>query len=302
MMRIAIIQHCPVFNDLSACIDRALSLTRKAASEGSDLVVFGECWFSGYPAWLDYAPEAGLWNHEATKEIYADMHANCLSVGSDEMSQLLQLSQQLDLAIGFGFNEVVREQPGHGSIFNSFGLISDGELVIHHRKLMPTFTEKLLYAIGDGAGLKSHLIGGAQVGGLICWEHWMPLTRQALHNTGEEVHLALWPKVHEMHQIASRQYAFEGRCFVIAVGQLLSIQDLPESLEYKSEHELLLNGGSCVIGPDGKYIIEPVFNREEILLAEIDLRAIKKEQMTLDVSGHYQRPDVFDFKVNQSRK
>ncbi|MEM8895086.1 MAG: carbon-nitrogen hydrolase family protein [Bacteroidota bacterium] len=300
-MKIAIVQHRPVFNDLKASIDKALKLTRNAAEGGADLVIFGECWFSGYPAWLDYAPEAGLWDNDATKEIYADMQQNSLSIDSEEMDNLRELSLDSSVAIGFGFNEVVHGQPGHGSIFNSFGLISEGQLVNHHRKLMPTFTEKLLYATGDGAGLKSCKINGANVGGLICWEHWMPLTRQALHNTGEEVHLALWPKVHEMHQVASRQYAFEGRCFVIAVGQIMSIQDLPDSLSYKADTDLLLDGGSCIVGPNGKYVLEPVFGREEILFAELDLRAVKKEQMTLDVSGHYQRPDIFDFKVHYSR-
>ncbi|MEQ9301695.1 MAG: carbon-nitrogen hydrolase family protein [Cyclobacteriaceae bacterium] len=301
-MKIGIIQHKPVFNSLPASIEKAVGLIQQAAEQSCELVIFGETWFCGYPAWLDYAPEAGLWNNHATKEIFAEMHANSLSVASGEMAQLQKLSKKLNVAIGFGFNEVVHGQPGHGSIYNSFGLIAEGELVIHHRKLMPTFTEKLLYSAGDGAGLVSHSVNNVRVGGLICWEHWMPLSRQALHDTGEQVHLALWPKVHEMHQVASRQYAFEGRCFVIAVGQMLSLSDLPPHLAYKTTEKELLDGGSCVIGPDGHYLLPPVFGKEEILTAELDLKEIKKEQMTLDVSGHYQRPDVFDFNVNKTRR
>ncbi len=301
-MKIGIVQHKPVFNKLSASIEKALELIEEAADQSCELIIFGETWFCGYPAWLDYAPEAGLWNNPATKEIFAEMHANSLSTDSKEIDQIKELSKKLNVAIGFGFNEAVHGQPGHGSIYNSFGLISLGELVIHHRKLMPTFTEKLLYSLGDGAGLTSQPVNNARVGGLICWEHWMPLSRQALHDTGEQIHLALWPKVHEMHQIASRQYAFEGRCFVIAVGQMLSVSDLPTQLNYTASQNELLDGGSCVIGPDGHYLLPPVFDKEGIFTAELDLNEIKKEQMTLDVSGHYQRPDVFSFTVNKGRR
>lgn len=301
-MKIGIIQHKPIFNNLSASVEKALGLIQQAVEQSCDLVIFGETWFCGYPAWLDYAPEAGLWNNPAIKEIFAEMHTNSLSVASREMAQVQKLSKQLNVAIGFGFNEVVHGQPGHGSIYNSFGLISGGEIVIHHRKLMPTFTEKLLYSAGDGAGLVSHSVNNVRIGGLICWEHWMPLSRQALHDTGEQVHLALWPKVHEMHQVASRQYAFEGRCFVIAVGQMLSLSDLPPELAYKTTEKELLDGGSCVIGPDGNYVMAPVFGEEKILTTALDLSQIKREQLTLDVSGHYQRPDIFDLKVNKDRK
>jgi predicted amidohydrolase len=144
-----------------------------------------------------------------------------------------------------------------------------------------------------------------RVGGLICWEHWMPLARQAMHNQGEQIHVAVFPTVHEMHQIASRQYAFEGRCYVLAVGLTMTEKDLPDELREQSKidsNRLVLRGGSCVIAPDGKYVLEPVFDREEILTAEIDLSMIDEEKMTLDVSGHYSRPDVFDFSVNQNRR
>jgi predicted amidohydrolase len=301
-MKIGIIQYKPVFNNLSTSIEKAIGLIHDALAQKCEMVIFGETWFCGYPAWLDYAPGAGLWNNSVIKELFAEMHANSLSIASMEMDQLRKLSKEYHVTIGFGFNEVVKGQPGHGSIYNSFGLLSEGELVIHHRKLMPTFTEKLLYAHGDGAGLISHPVKNVRVGGLICWEHWMPLARQALHNTGEHIHLALWPRVHEMHQIASRQYAFEGRCYVIAVGQILSRSDLPDQLDYSNFEGDILDGGSCVIGPDGQYVLSPVHGKEALIVTDLDLAEIKKEQMTLDVSGHYQRPDIFDFSLNKERK
>ena len=134
----------------------------------------------------------------------------------------------------------------------------------------------------------------------------MPLTRQAMHETGEEVHIALWPTVHEMHQVASRQYAFEGRCFVLAVGQILRAKDIPPAFELPEElkanpESLLLKGGSCVVGPDGFYIREPIFDLETTIEVELPLREAIKEKMTLDVTGHYKREDVFDFRVNKKR-
>ncbi len=133
----------------------------------------------------------------------------------------------------------------------------------------------------------------------------MPLARQAMHNSGEQIHVAVFPTVHEMHQIASRQYAFEGRCFVLAVGLIMPFADLPPALFQASEahkNSFVLRGGSCVIAPDGSFLVEPVFDEETILTAEIDLTRIDEEKMTLDVSGHYQRNDVFDFNVNRSSR
>ena len=159
----------------------------------------------------------------------------------------------------------------------------------------------MVWGQGDGANLKAVDTSVGRVGGLICWEHWMPLARQVLHDSGEQIHIAVWPTVHEMHQIASRHYAFEGRCFVLAAGLLMRVRDLPDQLAVpadlsdKPDH-LLLRGGSAVVGPDGSYIVEPVFDEESMIVAELDMTAIDKERMTLDVSGHYQRADLFELK------
>ena len=130
----------------------------------------------------------------------------------------------------------------------------------------------------------------------------MPLARQAMHDSGEQVHIAAWPTVHEMHQIASRHYAFEGRCFVLAVGQILRADDLPKNLHKMNglKPEMLVErGGSAIIAPDGRYVTDPVFDKETIISAELDLTEIDKEVMTLDVSGHYSRPDIFNFSLNR---
>lgn len=308
LLKVAVVQHGPVYLDKQASLYKAEQLLREAAADGARLVVFGETWLSGYPAWLDHCPEAGFWNHEPVKEVFAATYENAVTIPGPEVNQLAKLAAELEITLVMGLNEVVSEGAPQGTIFNSLIIINErGELANHHRKLMPTYTEKLVYGHGDGAGLRSVQTAAGRVGGLICWEHWMPLSRMAMHEAGEELHVALWPTVHEMHQVNCRQYAFEGRCFVLGAGQIMRVKELPEALQLPDKfkdkpEELVLNGGSCIIGPDGHYVAAPVYDEETIIYATLDLRAVTKERMNLDVTGHYQRPDVFDFAVNKKRQ
>lgn len=303
-LRIAIVQEGPVYLNLKLSLEKLEILIREAVAGGAELVVFGETWLCGYPAWLDHCPEVAFWNHEPVKALFARMHRNSIAVPGKVTELLADLARSNRIVIGIGVNEIVETGAGAGTIYNTFLLFdATGELLIHHRKLMPTFTEKMLYGMGDGQGLKTVETAAGRIGGLICWEHFMPLTRQALHNSGELIHLALWPQVHEMHQVASRHYAFEGRCFVVAAGQMMRIKDIPPELEIpahlrKEPEEWLLNGGSCVIAPDGFYDMKPQFDREGILYHNLDdPEQALRERMTLDVSGHYSRPDIFRFEM-----
>lgn len=306
--RVAIVQEGPVYLNLKASMDKMKGIINDAASEETDLIVFGETWLTGYPAWLDYCNGYALWDHEPTKEVFGRMYQNSVSISGPEVEVLKKLAKKHKMIIVSGINEVVPHGPGNRTIYNSMIIINEqGVLANHRRKLMPTYTEKLLYGMGDGAGLEAVETSIGRIGGLICWEHWMPLTRQAMHNSGEHIHIALWPRVHEMLQIASRAYAFEGRCYVIAVGQMMYGKDFPEELDLP-EHILnhpggvVLNGGSAIIGPDGQYMMEPQYDLDGTFYCDMDdINRVFKEGMALDVSGHYQRPDVFDFKIKNSK-
>jgi len=308
-MTIAIVQDGPVYLDKMASLQKAARLISEAAGKGAELIVFGETWLSGYPSWLDYCPEIGVWDHPATKKVFSKMWQNGITVPGPEVTQLEQLARDRNVTLVIGANEIVESGPGNGTIYNTLLTIdSDKGLVNHHRKLMPTFTEKLLYGHGDGHGLQAVNTRFGRLGGLICWEHWMPLTRQALHESGERIHIAVWPSVVDRHLLASRNYAFEGRCFVIAAGQLLQVKDipseltLPEHLVPQPEH-YVLSGGSCVIGPDGNFLLEPQPTTEKLIIFEInDLDRTIEEKMTLDTAGHYNRNDIFDFQINRKRK
>lgn len=305
-MKVAIVQYAPVHLDLNESLEKALTLIKEAANENAELVVFGEGWFSGYPAWLDYCTNVAFWNDQNMKKVYARLIDNSLQKNGDALEQLKTLACELELGLVIGANEYDPET-AKGTLYNSVFIVDEkGDLIVHHRKLVPTFTERLLHGYGDGAGLNAAVIKGVKITASICWEHWMPLTRQALHDTGEQIHVALWPKVHEMHQVASRQYAFEGRCFVLAAGQLLHSDHFPPELEkpehLKHEGKWILNGGSCIIGPDGNFVQEPLFDREKIIYASLDMDRIKEESLNLDVTGHYQRKDVFSFSVDKKRR
>lgn len=305
---VAIVQASPVHLNLKASIDKSIEYIAQAASHKAKLIAFGETWLPGYPAWLDYCPNAALWNHEPTKEVFATLRQNSLVVGSEEFERLSKAAKDFSVTLVIGVNERVTKGAGQGTLYNSILIFgTDGQLLNHHRKLVPTYTERLVWGQGNADGLKAVQSDGVRVGSLVCWEHWMPLTRQALHISGEQIHVAMWPNVHEMLQIASRHYAFEGRTFVLAAGSLMKVSDVPKELSVidelkdKPEH-FLLRGGSAIIAPDGKYIVEPVFDEEKILTADLDLRMIDKEMMALDVSGHYSRPDLFEFEVKQNSR
>ncbi len=308
-VNIAIVQESPVYYNLEKSLKKMLGCIEKASAGGANMVVFGETWLTGYPAWLDYCPEIGLWDHQPTKEAFLAMYLNSFSPQSKEGQVISQAAFKHKVYICFGANEVPPKGAGHSTIFNSFFIYApSGELVLHHRKLMPTFTEKLLYGLGDANGLKSIETPFGYIGGLICWEHWMPLSRQVLHNSNEHIHFALWPCVVDRHQLASRHYAFEGRCTVIAVGQIMRVSDIPGGLTLpdgfkEQQDKMILNGGSCVYGPGGETILEPQYDQEGIFHIIISpVEAALRERMTLDVSGHYNRWDIFTLKVDKKQR
>jgi nitrilase len=295
-IRVAIAQAAPVYYNKAASLAKALDLIKDAASQGASLVAFGETWFSGYPAWLDVCPNVALWDHEPTKEVFAQLRENSISLEGPEVSQLTDAARDFQVGIIIGVNERVERGPAQKTIYNSLLTFSpDGRLANHHPKLVPTFTERLVWGPGDGSGLTSVEIGQVRVGGLICWEHWMPLARMAMHQAGEQVHVAVWPTVNEMAQLASRHYAFEGRCFVLAVGLMMRTQDIPSVLPHEVKEPWVERGGSSIISPNATYLVEPIYDREQLIVADLDLAMIDRECMNLDVSGHYARPDVFTF-------
>ncbi len=293
--------------EVAATADEGLDLTHEkaleAAGSGAELIVFPETWIPGYPAWLDLSRDAALWDHPPVKKIFARIVENSVAIPGPALERLSAAARESKATLVIGLSERVERGAGRGTLYNALVTIGpDGRLLNHHRKLMPTYTERLIWGAGDVEGLRSVDTPSGRVSALVCWEHWMPLARQALHESGEEVHVAVWPTVHELHQVASRQYAFEGRCFVLASGALMRASSLPLELEPHPDRvsgadQWVLRGGSAIIGPDGEYLVEPRYDEPAILLAELDLQRTSEESMTLDVTGHYHRPELFDFRA-----
>ncbi len=307
LVHVAVVQ-AEVAADLEQGLARTRDLTREAASSGATLVVFPETWLPGYPAWLDVCRDVALWDHPPVKRVFARMAAESVDVRGASGAALADLAASLGVTLVVGVTERVSDGPGRSTLYNtllSYG--PDGALLNHHRKLVPTYTERMVWGNGDATGLRAVETPAGRVGGLICWEHWMPLARQAMHESGEDVHVAVWPTAHEMHQVASRQYAFEGRCFVLCAGSLMRASALPPELEPHPDRvsqpdQWVLRGGSAIIGPDGAYITAPCYDEPAILSAELDLQRVREESMNLDVSGHYHRPDCLGLQITRVRR
>jgi predicted amidohydrolase len=303
-LSVAVVQAAPIPLDFQAGIDKAVRLAREAIDNGARVVAFGETFLGGYPLWLDEAPGAALWDHPGTRALHAIMLEQAVVANDERLLPLQELADASGAIVSIGAHERVRR-----SLVNNQLTFRPGLPVLDHRKLLPTHGERLIWARGDGSTLGVHQAEWGRLGTLICWEHWMPLARAAMHNLGEDVHIAAWPTVRESHQIASRHYAMEGRCFVLAAGLVQVKDDLLERLERVGgsveARELLeaipggvLNrGGSLIAAPDTR-VIAQAGEGEETLLAELDLVEVVEGLTNLDTDGHYARPDVFELTVD----
>jgi predicted amidohydrolase len=307
MIRVAIAQ-AEVEPTLDAGLDKTLKLIGDARDAGAQVVAFPETWLPGYPVWLDVCRDVALWDHEPVKRVFRRMAGESVIVPGPITEALGAAAKKAAVVLVVGVTERVAEGPGQGTLYNAvLTFDADGRLVNHHRKLVPTYTERMVWGVGDADGLQSVPTKVGRVGALVCWEHWMPLARQAMHDSGEDIHVALWPTAHEMLQVASRHYAFEGRCFVLVAGSLMRASALPPELEpysakVKTPSDWVLRGGSAIIGPDGQYVAEPVFEQPSLIVREFDLGRLSEERMSLDVSGHYHRPELLRLDVVRSTR
>ena len=307
-LSVAVVQAAPIPLDFQAGIDKALRLAKEAVESGAKVVAFGETFLGGYPLWLDEAPGAALWDHPGSKALHRIMLEQAVVANDERLLPLQELADASGAIISIGAHEQVRR-----SLVNNQLTFRPGLPLLDHRKLVPTHGERLIWARGDGSTLGVHQAAWGRLGTLICWEHWMPLARAAMHNLGEDVHIAAWPTVRESHQIASRHYAMEGRCFVLAAGLVQRRDDLFDGLERAGSDaaarelfeaiptEVLNRGGSLIAAPDTR-VIAQAGEGEETLFAELDLAEVAEGLANLDTDGHYARPDVFGLTVDTRAK
>jgi predicted amidohydrolase len=303
---VAAVQAAPVFLDRDATVEKAVGLIGEAAGGGAELVAFPETWIPGYPAWIFGA--AG-WDDAAQKRVFGRLSSNSVEVPSPAVDALCRAAKKAGVVVAMGMTE--RDaRASRGTLYNSILFISNrGEVLGVHRKLMPTHAERIVWGQGDGSTLHVFETPVGRVGGLACWEHWMPLTRFAMHAKGEQIHVAAWPEVGDpdLHRFCTRHYAFEGRCFALCVmGVRVGPEHLPDDFELAGAMgatddfvDREPTGGTCVFAPDGTIVADSVAGEETIVFADLDLARIPEEQAALDVVGHYNRPDVFTLTVDE---
>ncbi len=288
----AVVQAAPVFLDRDATIDKACHLIEQAGGEGARLIVFPETWVPTYPFWDMRRPDAWL-----------ELYRNSVEVPSPATERLGAAARKAGAYVAIGINE--RDTRSKGSLYNSLLYLSpEGGMLGVHRKLMPSVTERLVWGMGDGSGLHVFDTPLGRLGGLICWEHEMTLVKYAMYARGEQVHASVWPAwsmQRDTIQFGTRQYAFEGKCFVLVSCGLFDAAAVDERWrKFFPGGGPTADGGSAIIAPDGSYVAGPVYDDETILYGEIDLSKVALGKQALDVAGHYSRPDVVRLLFDQT--
>jgi nitrilase len=304
-MRVAAAQIAPVFLDREATLGRMLARIEEAATKGVRLLAFPETILPGYPAWL--SPGGGArFDDPVLKDAYARYLEAAVEIPGPEIEALAAAARRHDMFVYAGVAERGTTQ-GRGSVFASLVAIDpEAGVVSVHRKLVPTYEERLAWAAGDGHGLRVHRFAGVRVGGLNCWENWMPLARTALYGQGEELHVSVWPGSVGLTGDISRFTAREGRVFVLAAGGVLRAGDVPADFPLRDAllagRDTVYEGGSVVVDPRGEILAGPLAGEEGLLVADLDLARLREERQNFDPAGHYSRPDVFSFVVDRSRR
>ncbi|WP_296380536.1 carbon-nitrogen hydrolase family protein [Winogradskyella sp.] len=305
-LKIAMAQIAPIWLDKNATMQKIENSIKEAAKENCELIVFGEALLPGYPFWLALTGGAE-WDKTVNKELHAHYVSNSICIEKGELDSVCQLAKQHKMAIYLGIMERPTDRGGH-SIYASLVYINEeGEVKSVHRKLQPTYDERLTWAPGDGNGLQVHPLKAFTVGGLNCWENWMPLPRTALYGQGENLHIAVWPGSDHNTKDITRFIARESRSYVISVSSLMSKTDFPKNTPHldailKNAPDSLANGGSCIAGPNGEWIVEPVLHKEGLIIQSIDFNRVLEERQNFDPVGHYSRPDVTKLIVNTERQ
>lgn len=294
--RVAAAQAAPVFLDRAATVAKACDLIGEAGRAGAKLVVFPEAFIPGYPDWIWVVP-----NHDGRllNDLYTRLLRNAVTIPDDSTDRLGAAAREAGIHVAIGLHEINAEASG-GSLYNTLLFLDDqGEILGRHRKLMPTGAERLVWAQGDGSSLRTYDTALGRLGGLICWENFMPLARQMLYAAGVQILVTpTWDKSDSWLN-SLRHIAREGGTYVVNCCMALRMDDVPAELSfpalYPSGREWINPGRSCVIHPSGEVVAGPVEAKEELLIAEIDLADIAAAKRMFDVAGHYARNDVFQF-------
>ena len=306
-MRIAAAQARPVWLDPDATAKKVLDLLAAAGQQRVDLLAFPEAFLSGYPFWVERTGGARF-NDARQKAAYAAYLDAAVELRGPTVQTVTEAVGDAGVFTYLGITER-GAGPARGTVYCALLAIDPARGVVgHHRKLVPTYEERLVWGHGDGHGLRVHDVGDARVSGLNCWENWMPQTRHAMYAGGTDVHVSVWPGSRRLTQDITRFIALEGRIFSLAASGLLSLDDVPsdfplrDELEAQDQATTYHTGGSAIAAPDGTWVVAPVEGDERLVVADVDLDAVRRERHNFDPVGHYSRPDVFDVRIDRRRR
>lgn len=305
-LKIGMAQIAPVWLNKEKTIDKIKSYLIDAGNKKCDLLVFGEGILPGYPFWLSFTNGAEF-NSTIQKKLYAHYLKNSIQIEKGDLVEICFLAKKHKVAVYLGTIERAENRGGHSLYCSLVYINSEGIIKSVHRKLQPTYEERLVWAPGDGHGLRVHNIKKFCAGGLNCWENWIPMARTALYTQGENLHVAVWPGSYRNTIDISPFIAKESRSYVVSVSGIMRKTDIPEDIPYfdlikKNAPDIMADGGSCIVAPDGAWVVEPVVGKEALIIADININKVYEERQNFDISGHYSRPDVLKLNVNRERQ
>lgn len=295
-IKVGVVQEVPVFFDKHRTIDKLESIVEEYSKQKCQLLVFPESFIPGYPRGFDFGAVVGS-RSQAGKELFLKYHQESIALGSQELERIVAISRKHNVYLVIGVTE---KSDVHGSLYCSMLYISpEAGLLGVHRKIKPTGTERVIWAEDDGSSLVTFDTKLGKLGGLICWENYMPLARMAMYKKGVEIYIAPTADSRKEWTSTMKHIALEGRCFVLASNQYFTLEHYPA--EYRAlvdgQATDFCEGGSMIVSPFGEIIAGPLFGSAGVLTAEIDLDQIQQSKLDFDPAGHYHRPDIFHFEV-----
>lgn len=305
-LTLGLVQNAPVWLQKEKTIEKIMSHITDAADKKCDIVVFGEAFLPGYSFWIELTNGAKF-ESKFQKEMHAWYMQQAVQIETGDLNNICKICSEKKIATVLGIIELPSDRGNHSLYCSLIYIDITGTIQSIHRKLMPTYEDRLSWSPGDGHGLRVHPLGKFTIGVLNCWENWMPLVRSALYAQGEDLHIAIWPGSVRNTVDITRFIAKESRSFVVSVSSILKKENIDKTIPHADEikanaHEWLADGGTCVAGPDGDWVLPPQEKTDELFVVRIDHQRVREERQNFDASGHYSRPDVVQLQVNRQRQ